>query len=169
MRQTVQTGTLQRAMNKREIASSWRMGNETWIQSVGTASSVNSAVCRQQTASMANITTIKAHKTWPTSIHTLRTLISLYLQEFNSVVTSGSYIPLTKSLFKAAGIRVSQFFSMLPSTVKYLYSVEPVRMHFPAKQPCTNDTVCNAANHLYTAVSRENAFWLVQRNRDTSR
>ena len=34
---------------------------------------------------------------------------------------------------------------MLPSTLKYLYSVEPVRMHFPAKQPCTNDTVCNAA------------------------
>jgi hypothetical protein len=34
---------------------------------------------------------------------------------------------------------------MLPSTLKYLYSVEPVRMHFPAKQLCTNDTVCNAA------------------------
>jgi len=34
---------------------------------------------------------------------------------------------------------------MVPSTLKYLYSVEPVRMHFPAKQPCTNDTVCNAA------------------------
>jgi hypothetical protein len=39
----------------------------------------------------------------------------------------------------------------------------------------TNDTVCNAAMqrctpyHLYTAVSQENAFWLVQRNRDTSR
>jgi len=39
--------------------------------------------------------------------------------------------------------------------LKYLYSVEPVRMHFSAKQPCTNDTVCNAAKHctqyhLYT-------------------
>jgi len=34
---------------------------------------------------------------------------------------------------------------MLSSTLKYLYSVEPVRMHFPAKQLCTNDTVCNAA------------------------
>jgi hypothetical protein len=34
---------------------------------------------------------------------------------------------------------------MPPSTLKYLYSVEPVRMHFSAKQPCTNDTVCNAA------------------------
>jgi len=85
------------------------------------------------------------------------------------------YIPFTKSLFKSAGITVSHFFSMLPSTLKYLYSVEPVRMHFLVKQPCTNDTVCNAdmqhctQYHLYTAVSRENAFWLVQRNRDTSR
>ena len=34
---------------------------------------------------------------------------------------------------------------MLPSTLKCLYSVEPVRMYFSAKQPCTNDTVCNAA------------------------
>jgi hypothetical protein len=42
-------------------------------------------------------------------------------------------------------ITVSDFFSMLPSTLKYLYSVEPVRMHLPLKQPCTNDTVCNAA------------------------
>ena len=55
------------------------------------------------------------------------------------------YVPLTKSLFKSAGITVSHFFSMLPSTLNYLCSVEPVRMHFPAKQPCTNDTVCNAA------------------------
>jgi len=37
---------------------------------------------------------------------------------------------------------------VLPSTLKYLYSVEPVRMYFPAKQPyCTNDIVCNAAVH----------------------
>ena len=43
------------------------------------------------------------------------------------------YVPLTKSLFKSAGITVSRFFSMLPSILKYLYSVEPVRMHFPAK------------------------------------
>jgi len=55
------------------------------------------------------------------------------------------HVPLTKSLFKSAGITVSHFFSMLPSTLKYLYSVEPVRMHFPAKQPCTNDTVFNGA------------------------
>jgi len=68
------------------------------------------------------------------------------------------YVPLIKSLFKSTGITVSQFFSMLPPTLKYIYSVEPARMHFPAKQPCTNDTVCNAAKqhctqyHLYTAV-----------------
>jgi len=36
------------------------------------------------------------------------------------------------------------------------WSVEPVRIYFPAKQPCTNDTVCNAAMqhctqyHLYS-------------------
>jgi len=72
------------------------------------------------------------------------------------------YVPLTKSLFKTTGITVSHFFSMLPSTLKYLYSVEPVRMHFPAKKPCTQ-------YHLYTTVSRENAFWPVQWNRDTSR
>ena len=63
---------------------------------------------------------------------------------------------LNKSVFKCAGITVSHFFSMLPSTLKYLYSVEPVTMHFPAKQQCTNDTVCNVAMrhctqyHLYT-------------------
>jgi len=58
------------------------------------------------------------------------------------------YVPLTKSLYKSAGIKVSHIFSMLPSTFKYLYSVEPVRTHFPAKQPyCTNDSVCNAALH----------------------
>jgi len=95
----------------------------------------------------------------------------------NPFVTSGTYeyVPLIKSLFSSAGIRVSHFFSILPSTLKYPYSVEPVRMHFPTKQPCTKDTVCNAAMHhctqyhLYTAVSWENPFWLVQRNRDTSR
>jgi hypothetical protein len=43
------------------------------------------------------------------------------------------YVPLTKSLFKSAGITVSHFFSMLSSTLKYLYSVEPVRMHFPVQ------------------------------------
>jgi hypothetical protein len=34
---------------------------------------------------------------------------------------------------------------MLPSTLKCLYSIEPVRMHFPVKQLSTNDTMCNAA------------------------
>jgi len=42
---------------------------------------------------------------------------------------------------------------MLPSTLKYLYFVEPVRMHFPAKQPyCTNDTVCNAACRIAHSI-----------------
>jgi len=34
---------------------------------------------------------------------------------------------------------------MLPSTLKYLYSVEPARMHFPAKQPFKNDIACSIA------------------------
>jgi len=42
----------------------------------------------------------------------------------------------------------------MPSTLKYLNSVEPVRMHFPAKQPCTNDTVCIAALHTVSFVNR---------------
>ena len=64
----------------------------------------------------------------------------------NPFVTSGTYIShLKRVFFKSAGITVSHFFSMLPSALKYLYSVEPVRMHFSAKQLCTNDTVCNAA------------------------
>ena len=60
------------------------------------------------------------------------------------------------SLLKSARITVSHFFFMLPSTLKYLYSVEPIETHFPAKQQCTNDTVCNAAMqhctqyHLHT-------------------
>jgi len=57
------------------------------------------------------------------------------------------YVPLTKSLFKSAGIRVTYIFSMLPSTLKYLYSVEPVRMHFPAKQLLWYCVQC-----CYTAV-----------------
>ena len=67
----------------------------------------------------------------------------MFLQD-NPFVTSGTYmyVSLTKSLFKSAGITVSHFFSMLPYALKYLYSVGPVGTHFPAKQPCTNDTVC---------------------------
>jgi len=30
------------------------------------------------------------------------------------------HVPITKSLFKSTGITVSHFFSMLPSTLKYL-------------------------------------------------
>jgi len=54
------------------------------------------------------------------------------------------YAPLTNSLCKSAGIPVSHF-SMLPSTLKYLYSVKLVRMHFPVKQASANDTQCSAA------------------------
>ena len=43
---------------------------------------------------------------------------------------------------------------MLLSTLKYLYSVEPARMHFLPKQPCTNDSVqcCIAALHTVSFV-----------------
>jgi hypothetical protein len=51
--------------------------------------------------------------------------MKLYSTRLNPSVTSGTYM----SHFKSAGITVSYFFSMLPSTLKYLYSVEPVRMH----------------------------------------
>jgi hypothetical protein len=54
----------------------------------------------------------------------------------------------------SAGITVSHFFSMLPSTLKYLYSVEPVRMHFPAKRPCKNDAVCSAAVRMHFPVKQ---------------
>jgi len=53
--------------------------------------------------------------------------------------------------FKSAGITVSHFFSMLPSTLKYLYSVEPVRMHFPVyKWYCVH--CCYAALHTVSFV-----------------
>jgi hypothetical protein len=42
---------------------------------------------------------------------------------------------------------------MLPSTLKYLYSVEPVRMHFPVKRPyCTNDTVHSAVCSIVHSI-----------------
>jgi len=63
----------------------------------------------------------------------------------NPFVTSGTYyVPLTKSLFQSAGITVSHFFSMLPSTLVCLF---------------------RWTSHNQNAVSQENAFWLVQRNR----
>ena len=53
----------------------------------------------------------------------------------NPFVTSGTYMSHIQRVFsKSAGITVSHFFSMLPSTLKYLYSVELVRMHFPVYQ-----------------------------------
>ena len=60
------TSTLQRALKK---------GNkqvvDTYIPNFGIASSVNSAACRQQTACQVKKTTIKTHRTLPTSTHTL--------------------------------------------------------------------------------------------------
>jgi len=77
---------------------------------------------------------------------------AIYLEVSVFRWTSQNAFPRETAVYKwycvqccIAGITASHFFSMLPSTLKYLYSAEPVRMHFPAKQPCTNDTVCNAA------------------------
>ena len=47
---------------------------------------------------------------------------------------------------------------MLPSTLKFIYFVELVRMHFPAKQPCTNDTVRNAPVQYCTAALHTVSF-----------
>jgi hypothetical protein len=44
---------------------------------------------------------------------------------------------------------------MLSSTLKYLYSVEPVRLHLSPKQPCTNDTVCNSIAHSIIREEKE--------------
>jgi hypothetical protein len=38
---------------------------------------------------------------------------------------------------------ISHFFSVLPSTLKYLYSMKPVGMHIPAKQLSANDSECS--------------------------
>jgi len=65
--------------------------------------------------------------------------------QLNPFVTSGTYMSHLQIVFaKSTGIPVSHF-SMLPSTLKYLYSVKPVRMNFPAKQVSANDTECSAA------------------------
>jgi hypothetical protein len=64
------------------------------------------------------------------------------------------YISLTKGLFKSAGIILSHFSSMLPSPLKYLYSVKPVRMHFPEKQARTNDALCNAVTVIPADLKR---------------
>jgi len=61
---------------------------------------------------------------------------------------AGHICPTYKESFQVRWDNSIPLFSMLPSTLKYLYSVEPVRVHFPAKQPRTNDTVCNAAKTL---------------------
>jgi hypothetical protein len=118
--------------------------------------------------------------------HSFITCISTFLDAcLNLSWSVGHICPTYKESFQVRWDNsIPLFFSMLPSTLKYLYSVEPVRMHFPAKQPYTNDTwnwfecavggvrhtQTSSKYHLYsTAVSRENAFWLVRRNRDTSK
>ena len=69
-------------------------------------------------------------------------------------MTSGTYKSHLQRVFSSLlGYQNPTLFAMLPSTLKYLYSIEPVRMHFPAKQPCTNDTVCNAACSIAYSIS----------------
>jgi hypothetical protein len=73
----------------------------------------------------------------------------------NLFVTSGTYMSHlcpTKSLFTSAGVTVSHFFSMLPSTLKYLYSVEPVIMHFPAKNIRLQMILCAMLHSCYAAL-----------------
>jgi len=68
---------------------------------------------------------------------------------------AGHICPTYKEFLKSAGITVSHFFSMLPSTSKYLYSVEPVRMHFPVyKWYCVQCCMQHCTQyHLYTGKS----------------
>jgi hypothetical protein len=47
-------------------------------------------------------------------------------------MTSGTYTSHLQRVFSSLlGYQYPTFFAMLPSTLKYLYSIEPVRMHFP--------------------------------------
>jgi len=78
---------------------------------------------------------------------------------------------LERVFSKSAGITVSHFFSMLPSTLKYLYSVEPepVRMHFPAKSR-VQITLCAMLHssiahsmictRLFRGKMHSDCFWL---------
>ena len=59
----------------------------------------------------------------------------------NPFVASGTYMSHLHKVFQVRLDNIIPLFSMLPSTLKYLYSVEPIRMHFPTKQPCTNDSI----------------------------
>jgi len=70
----------------------------------------------------------------------------------NPFVTSGTYMSHLHKVFQVRLDNSIPLFSMLPSTLKYLYSVEPIRMHFPTKQPCTNDTVCNSAYSIAHSI-----------------
>jgi len=66
-----------------------------------------------------------------------------FLYPFRSQLDT--YVPFTNIVCKSAGLPAAHFFSMLPSTLNYLYSVKPVRMHFPVKQRSANDTECSAS------------------------
>jgi hypothetical protein len=61
----------------------------------------------------------------------------------NPFVTSGTYMShLQIVFFKFAGVTVSHFFSMLPSTLKYIYFAEPVRMN------CVCCAACSVAHTI---------------------
>jgi hypothetical protein len=84
---------------------------------------------------------------WIYEMHGLKTL-NLWTHVLTLSRPAGHICITYKESFQVLWETVSHFFSTLPSTLKYPYYVEPVRMHFPAKQPCTNDTVCSAACRL---------------------
>ena len=71
-----------------------------------------------------------------------------YSEMLKPFVTIGTYMSHLQRVFMSAGITVPQLFSMLPSTLKCLYTAEPVSMHFPAKQQFKNDNACNAACNI---------------------
>jgi hypothetical protein len=60
-----------------------------------------------------------------------------YLEVYLFHWTSQNAFSRETALYKRYCVQCCYFLSMLPSILKHLYSVEPVRMHFPAKQPCT--------------------------------
>jgi hypothetical protein len=53
--------------------------------------------------------------------------------------------PTYKESFQVRWDNSIQFFPHAAIYLEVSLFVEPVRMHFSAKQPCRNDTVCNAA------------------------
>jgi hypothetical protein len=87
---------------------------------------------------------IRAHNTVFEKFKNNHALNSSQLQIPALILTlswpAGHIGPTYKESFQVHWENSNLFFSMLPPTSKYLYSVEPVRMHFPAKHQCTNDT-----------------------------